>query len=228
MLPKNYLTQQFDFLMNVVNKIKRKLSSIKSTEERSPKELQQLLSQCDAKITELNEKLLAAQNQSSILRQSLDSKVAEINVLRVKVSSLEEELKKLTDDFNNVKSSNDELRNNNLHLQEENERLIGRSSSTVSKLMSFCELLKSMGISSVEDCIAIIKNEIKQSTTEMGFDIIDSYEGEFNPEIHNIINTQSTDDSKLNNHIAKVVRPGVWYDNKCLIPQDVIVYTVNQ
>ena len=214
--------------MDVIDKIKRIISLIMGSEEWIPEKYRRLLSQCDAKLSELSENLALAQDQNKELQLSLDKKVAEINDLRDSISDFEKKIKEQADVLSKVKLMNDDLRHNNLNLQEENELHVGRSSNVVSKLMNFCELLKTMNISSVEDCITIIKNEIKQSTTEMGFEIIESYEGEFNPETQSIVDTQFTDDNNLNNHIAKVVRPGVWYDNKCLIPQDVIVYTINQ
>lgn len=207
--------------MNIFNMIKREF--IRNTEKYSSDD-----TRYDEKISELNKELIAAQNKNSILQKALNTKVTENENLRTCVSSLEAKIKGQVESLKNVKSSNDELRNNNLHLQEENELLVGRSSNNVSKLINFCELLKTMGISSVEDCIAIIRNEIVQSATEMGYDVVDSYEGDFNPEIHTIIETRITNDTNLNNHIAKVVRSGVWYDNKCLIPQSVVVYTINQ
>ena len=207
--------------MKIVNIIKEKLSSIRSSEENSLEDFQHILSQCDAKISELEGKLLKAQKENESLKQSSNSNDIEIAKLK---QIIEKQKKNLI----STNSANEELRNSNLNLIEENELLVGRSSNVVLKLIHFCGLLNTMDISSVEDCIAIIKNEIEQTTTEMGFEIIDCYEGEFNSEIHCIIGTQETADTLLNNHIAKVVRPGVWYDNKCIIPQDVIVYTVNQ
>lgn len=204
--------------MYFLDMIKRIFGITKDSKEWSLKDVQQILSLCDEKITELNEKL----KENSSLQKSLDAKIYD---LHKRVSSLEKEFKEQAE---TLKNANDDLRNSNLHLQEENESLIGRSSNNVYKLINFCELQKTMEISSVEECISIIRNEIMQSTTEMGFDIIDSYEGEFNHEIHTIVDTQFTNDVNQNNQIAKVVRPGVWYDNKCLIPQDVVVYTVNR
>ena len=212
--------------MNILNMIKKKLGITRDYKKWSPDNIQCLLSECDEKISKLNKELKATQDQNSTLQTSLNTKITENNKLRASVSSLEKEIKDQAETLKETKSLNDELRKKNLYLQEENELLVGRSSNNMSKLINFCELLKTMEISSVEDCIAIIRNEIMSSTAEMGFDVVDSYEGEFNPEIHTIIETQSTNETNLNNHVAKVVRPGVWYDNKCLIPQGVVVYTI--
>lgn len=215
--------------MYFLNLIKRKLELIRNKKKRSSDDIQHLISQRDEKISELKKELKAAQDKISILQEYLNTKIAENEDLRTSVSSLEAKITSQAEPIiREVNSSNDELRINNLHLLEENELLVGRSSNNVSKLINFCELLKTMGLSSVEDCIAIIRDEIVQSATEMGFDVVDSYEGDFNPEIHTIIETQFTNDKKLNNQISKVIRPGVWYGNKCLIPQSVVVYTINQ
>lgn len=212
--------------MSVFSKFKRKITSQKGIEE-SLEDSRELLSKCDAKIKDLKRELFEANNQNNMLHQSLDSKDVEIDDLRNTVSNLRRELDEQAGALIKAKSAVGELTHSNLNLQEENELLVGRSVNVVSKLVRFCQLLKTMDISSVGECIAIIQSEIEQSTTDLGFEIIDAYEGEFNPEKHCIIDTLVTDDRFLNNHIAKVVRPGIWYHDKCLIPQDVIVYKVN-
>lgn len=190
-------------------------------------DFQKLLSGCYDKIRELKQELSEAKRQNEILQKSINDKTKDINDLRETVRCLRTEVEEQADALRKEKSTNNELKHTYLNLQEENELLVGRSSNVVSKLIRFCQLLKTMDIPSVEECIEIVKSEIEQSTTYLGFEIIDSYEGEFNPEIHCIIDTIASNDTSLNNHIAKVVRPGVWYKDKCLIPQDVIVYTFN-
>lgn len=203
--------------MSVFDKMKRMFSSKRSS-KKSPDDLQKLQFQCD--------KELAAKNE--VLQQSLDSKNVEIGKLCNLINELEQKLNAQADMLNNEKSKNDELRRSNLNLQNENELLVGRSSSVVSKLICFCRLLKTMDFSSVDECVAVIKGEIEKSSSDLGFDIIDTCDGEFNPELHRIVDTKETDDILLNNHIADVVRPGIWYDGRCLIPQDVIIYTVSK
>lgn len=212
--------------MNFLNRIKRKFDHTLDSKERSF----EFKSRCNKNKSDLKSDLSAAPKQNNTLQDSLDDKNTKdsiIDALQKNISNLEKEIKKKAEVLEKEKSFYTELNNKYLHLQEEYELLVGRSCNNVSKLINFCELLKTMGISSVDDCIAIIRNEIVQSTSEMGFDIVDSYDGVFNPKIHTIVDTQFTNDSNLNNHIAKVVRPGIWYDNKCIIHQDVIVYTIN-
>ncbi len=205
--------------MSVINKIKKYIYTKRSS-EKSPDDFPKLQSQCEAKLLEFRKKLDEVQKRNEDLQKSLDSKKEEISDLHSRINKLEQEL-------NNEKSEKDKLRDSNLNLQNENELLIGRSSSVVSKLICFCQLLKTMH-SSVEECIAAIKDEIEKSSSDLGLDIMDTCDGEFNPKLHCIVDTKETDDILLNNHIADVVRPGIWYNGRCLIPQDVIIYKVSK
>lgn len=213
--------------MSVFNKMKKFFSSKRSS-EKSPDDLKGLQSQCEAKLLELKEKLAEVQEQNKDLQKSLDSKGVKIDDLHNRINELEQKLEAQADMLNNEKSEKDKLERSCLNLQDKNELLIGRSSSVVSKLICFCQLLKTMNFSSVDECIAAIKDEIEKSSSDLGFDIIDTYDGEFDPKLHCVVATKETDNSLLDNHIADVVRPGIWYDGKCLIPQDVIIYTISK
>lgn len=213
--------------MSAFNKMKG-IFSLKRSSEKSSDDFQKLQSQCDAEVLKLREELAAVQEHNKDLQQSLGSKNKEIGDLRSRIDKLEQELIAQADMLSNEKSENDKLRHSNLNLQDENELLVGRSSSVVSKLICFCRLLKTMDFSSIEECIAAIKGEIEKSSSDLGFDIMNTCDGEFNPKLHCIVDTKETDDILLNNHIADVVRPGIWYNGRCLIPQDVIIYTVSK
>lgn len=216
--------------MSVFNIIKKILSSLSSkrSSEKFPDDLKELRSQYEANLLELKEKLAAVQGQNEDLQKSLVSKEEEIKVLNSHIDKLKQELNKQADMLNNETSENNELRDRYLNLQNENELLIGRSSSVVSKLICFCQLLKTIDFSSVDECIAAIKDEIEKSSSDLGFDIMDTYDGEFDSKLHCVVATKETDNSLLDNHIADVVRPGIWFDGKCLIPQDVIIYKVSK
>lgn len=213
--------------MSAFDKMKGIFSSKRSS-EKSSDDFKKLQSQCNADVLKLREKLAAVQEQNKDLQQSLGSKNKEIGDLRSRFDKLEQELNAQADMLSNEKSENDKLRHSNLNLQDENELLVGRSSNVVSKLICFCRLLKTMEFSSIEECISAIKGEIEKSSSDLGFDIMDACDGEFNPKFHCIVDTKETDDILLNNHIADVVRPGIWYNGRCLIPQDVIIYTVSK
>ena len=213
--------------MSAFDKMKGIFSSKRSS-EKSSDDFRKLQSQCNAEVLKLREKLAAVQEQNKNLQQSLGSKNKEIGDLRSRIDKLEQELNAQANMLSNEKSENDKLRHSNLNLQDENELLVGRSSNVVSKLICFCRLLKTMDFSSIEECIAAIKGEIEKSSSDLGFDIMDTCDGEFNPKFHCIVDTKETDDILLNNHIADVVRPGIWYNGRCLIPQDVIIYTVSK
>lgn len=213
--------------MSAFDKMKGIFSSKKSS-EKSSDDFKKLQSQYNAEVLKPREELAAAQKQNKDLQQSLGSKNKEIGDLRSRINKLEQELNAQANMLSNEKSENDKLRHSNLNLQNENELLVGRSSNVVSKLICFCRLLKTMDFSSIEECIAAIKGEIEKSSSDLGFDIMDTCDGEFNPKFHCIVDTKETDDILLNNHIADVVRPGIWYNGRCLIPQDVIIYTVSK
>lgn len=213
--------------MSVFDKMRGMVSSKKSS-KKSPDDFQKLQSQCDVELLKSREKLAAVLEQNKSLQQSLGSKNVEIDNLRSRIDKLEQELNAQVGMLSNEKSENDKLRHRNLNLQDENELLVGRSSSVMSKLICFCRLLKTMDFSSIEECIAAIKGEIEKSSSDLGFDIMDTCGGVFNPKLHCIVDTKETDDILLNNHIADVVRPGIWYNGRCLIPQDVIIYTVSK
>lgn len=212
--------------MSILNKIKMIFS--KESSKKSSADFQNLLSQCDVELSKLREELDAAIELNKELQESLDSKKSEIVAHLNEIAELRHKLNEQADKLNEERTANDELRHRNLNIQDENELLVGKSSNTVSKLIRFCQLLKTMDFSSVDECISVIKSEIEKSTSDLGFDIVYTCDSEFNPQNHRIVDTKETDDILLNNHIADVVRPGIWYEGKCLIPQDVIIYTVNK
>lgn len=206
-------------------KISHMFSSKKST-DKSLDQAQQSIREYITKISELEASLVTAQEQNNNLLQTVNSNSSRICELSTVNESLRSEIQEQASLLRNKESQNNELRDKYLNLKEENEMLIGRSSNVVSKLVRFCQILRTMNYSTVDECTSAIKYEIEQSVSDMGFSIIDSFEGEFNPQFHCIVDTKVTDDVLLNNHIAEVVRPGVWYKDKCLIPQDVIIYTI--
>lgn len=206
-------------------KISRMFSSKKST-DKSLDQPQQSVREYIAKISELEVSLATAQKQNKNLLQTVNRNSSRIGELSEENESLKSEFQKQASLLRDKESQNNELRDKYLNLKEENEMLIGRSSNLVSKLVRFCQILRTMNYSTVDECISAIKYEIEQSVSDMGFSIIDAFEGEFNPQFHCIVDTKVTDDVLLDNHIAEVVRPGVWYKDKCLIPQDVIIYTI--
>lgn len=206
-------------------KISHMFSSKKST-DKSLDQAQQCVREYIAKISELEASLAIAQEQNKNLLQTVNSNSFRIGELSKVNESLMSEIQKQAFLLRDKESQNNELRDKYLNLKEENEMLIGRSSNVVSKLVRFCQILRTMNYSTADECISAIKYEIEQSVSDMGFSIIDTFEGEFNPQFHCIVDTKVTDDVLLDNHIAEVVRPGVWYKDKCLIPQDVIIYTI--
>ena len=207
----------------------KKISYNKSSETKgSHEDFQHLLSQYKDTILELSDKLTKTQEQNGILLESVGSMSSENENLRNKIKELESKLREQTATLDEANFQNKKLRHNNLCLQEENELLVGRGSNVVSKLMRFCQVIKSMEVSSIDECIAAIKSEIEQLAFHLGFDIVETIDGGFNPKLHRIVGTKDVDDILLNNQIAEIVRPGIWYNNKCLIPQDIIVYTAKE
>lgn len=194
----------------------------------SEEDIQRLRSQYNCEISRLRDKLTKVQNENEALQQSLSSTNEEINSLRNGIKVLKQDMSEQTDALTKERAANNDLRHNNMTLQDKNEQLVGRSGNVVSKLIRFCELLKTMEFSSADECIAAIKSEIEKSSSDLGLNIVDTYEGEFNSKFHRIVDTKITDDVFQKDHIAEVVRPGIWYAERCLIPQDVIIYTVNK
>lgn len=186
---------------------------------------EQVISEYKEKISSLNSDLDASKKESEDLHHIIEENEAIIVGLRKDIVKLKGELEQVKINLDKEKSRNNELKEENVIIKEKNELLIGKCAKTAKDFAQFVNMLDTMGLRSIEECIEIVKIETKQSISELGFEFICSYSGEFNPEIHCIVGTKATNNKLLSEHIAEVVRPGVWYNNNCLIPMDVVIYT---
>lgn len=154
------------------------------------------------------------------LNLTIEAKDSTIDNLNTVIEDVEANVQKQKELLKVEKELNVKLRSENFNLQEENELVIGRGANAISALLKFTSMLQSSGFSSLEECAAAVKSEIAQSINDMGFEVVDVFDGKFNSDIHRVVDTKKTEDNNLNDSVAEVIRPGIWYKDRCLIPMD--------
>ena len=187
---------------------------------------EQVISEYKEKISSLRSDLEASKKESDHLRYVIKEKDTYIDGLQKDIAVRKGELEQVNRLLAEEQSRNKELNDENANLQEKNVLLVGKCAKTAKGFVQFVNMLDTMGFSSIAECIETVKTETNQSISELGFEFVNTYSGKFNSEIHCVVGTKTTDDSSLSEHIAEVVRPGVWYNNNCLIPMDVVIYTI--
>lgn len=210
------------------NPIKTLTSYFKEGSKEDFNKTQQLIHEYEGEIFELKNGIKKAQEELKKVDQITNNKDEEIKQLKIEINRLNTLLEKQSKIIKDLETQSGDLKHDKLILQEENDMLIGKSGNFISKLMHFVSVLNTIPFSSIDECIETINSEIEESITDLGFEIIRNNGNLFNPENHRIVSTKVIDDVHLNNHIAEVVRPGIWFKDKCIIPQDVVVYTIKQ
>ncbi len=134
----------------------------------------------------------------------------------------------LTDEQNLTNSLKEKL----LSLEDELVRLrdtcghdFHKTARVFSELINYCDLKKSLSDTSAEKTITSIIQRIEHSLWDYGIILKKEYVGTFDPAIHRIIEVVETKDASLHNQVAKVLSPGYWLNEQCLIPQDVAIYS---
>ncbi len=210
-----------------VRDIIEKITGVGNGHSKSmPVDYEKVISDYKGKILSLCSDLDAAKKKSDSHQHIIEGKDAFISDLQNNIVEQKDELEQVKNLLDEEKNRNRELKDKNVLLEEKNEVLVGKCAKTAKGFVQFVNMLDTMEFTSIEECIETVKLETKQSISELGFEFISTYSGEFDPEIHCVVGTKTTNNKLLSEHIAEVVRPGVWYNNNCLIPMDVVIYTI--
>ena len=121
-----------------------------------------------------------------------------------------------------IKSLKEELE----HYDELDNHSIRRSARVFSELIDYCNLKISLPEASTEETISAIIQRIELSLGEYGITLNKEYVGTFDPSSQRIIEVIETTDPSLDNQVVKVLSPGYWLHDTCILPQGVAIYSL--
>lgn len=208
------------------NKIHKVLSTKEKVSSKKKKgaEAQQLAA--ELKIQELENERMSLSNRIDELEHAILSVNITVDKIKAEQDELNSQLLEKSNLFDLESQKCQNLEREIRFLKDDKEKTANKTIITTIEIMRFCDILKSIDDKTTEECISIVKNKMEQSLVEYGVRIVKEADGLFDPKCQRIVDTQETVDSLAKNHVAQVVRPGYWYEGKCLIPQDVIIFSV--
>lgn len=206
-----------------------KCKSDKSIEKQAlQKELELRVEAAESQILSLESEKKTLSEEIERLQGIINHSDEEINKQKQELERINAILTESTNSLNTERQRRFVLEDDNRTLKDENERMVNKTIAVISELIRFCDLLKSMRDTSTNECVNILKAKINQTIMEYSVSVVSEASGVFDSTCQKIVDIQETDDLAIDNYVSRVVRPGYWYAGKCIVPQDVIVFSLKK
>ncbi len=201
------------------------IDSWRVKKKASNKDIEAQLLDYEIKIQELENDKSILLEKNDQLEQSIISFSKNMDAINAEKDALNTLLIENTQFLDSERSKNLVLEREMQSLKDDKDRTVNKTVEVLVELIRHCTILKAMGDMSSPELTNSVITKVEYSLLDYGVTIVKESEGEFDPTCQRVVNVQETEDLMKKNHVAQVVRPSYWFAGKCLIPQDVIVYT---
>lgn len=197
----------------------------KAKQKASNKAIEAQLLTSETRIQELENDKSILSEKNGQLEQSIISINNRLDGIISEKNTLNNLLIEKTQLLDHEKSKSQRLERELQSLKDDKDSTVNNTVTVLTELIRHCTLLKAMGDMSSTECTNSVINKVECSLVEYGVTIVKESDEGFDPTCQRVVSVQETEDVLKKNHVAQVVRPGYWFAGKCLIPQDVIVFT---